>query len=88
MFIAGPAKRNVIEGPNEAPFLYIPANNGRIMQLHTASKVPASEEVMYALAFEISAPKYLAMVSLFTKANIAPAMKNAGNRQFKRLNSR
>ena len=38
--IAGPEKRNAVAGPMPAPFFSIPANMGRIVQLHTASIVP------------------------------------------------
>ena len=40
ILIAGPEKRNVIAGPSPAPLFLIPANNGRIVQLQTASIAP------------------------------------------------
>ena len=36
----GPANRKVIAGPNPAPFFHIPANSGRMVQLHTSMISP------------------------------------------------
>lgn len=39
-FMAGPEKRKTEAGPMPAPLLDIPADMGKIVQLHTASIVP------------------------------------------------
>ena len=39
-FMAGPEKRKAVAGPIPAPLFWIPANMGRIVQLHTARIVP------------------------------------------------
>ena len=36
----GPANRNVMAGPNPAPFFQMPANSGRMVQLHTSIMSP------------------------------------------------
>ena len=41
--IAGPAYRNVIAGPSPLPLFFIPANSGRIVQLHTARTIPDTD---------------------------------------------
>ncbi len=41
MLAAGAKNRNVIAGPMPAPFLWMPANSGTIVQEHTASSDPA-----------------------------------------------
>ena len=38
--MAGPEKRKAVAGPIPAPFFSIPANIGRMVQLHTARIVP------------------------------------------------
>ena len=43
ILIPGPAKRKVVAGPSPPPFLYMPVNRGRMVQLHTARTIPEIE---------------------------------------------
>ncbi len=45
MLMAGPAKRNVVAGPMPLPFLRMPANIGRMVQLQTARIVPDTDAI-------------------------------------------
>ena len=40
ILIAGPEYRNAMAGPNPAPRLYMPVNNGRMVHEHTAKILP------------------------------------------------
>ncbi len=44
MFVAGAVYRKAIAGPMPAPFFFIPANNGSMVQEHTASNKPATTD--------------------------------------------
>ena len=79
--MAGPEKRNVVAGPIPAPRLYIPVNNGRTVQLHTARMAPETDAIEYEIYFFVCAPKYFKIDCFETNTAIAPAMKNAGIKQ-------
>ena len=59
---------------------WIPANSGTIVQEHTASSEPAAAAAGYATAGEVLRPSQRVMAGFGISADIAPAMKKAGNR--------
>jgi len=59
----------------------MPANIGRIVQLHTARTVPDTDAIPYDVVFFVSGLKYFRIASFWMKAAMAPAIKNAGMRQ-------
>jgi hypothetical protein len=63
--------------------LYIPANNGNTVQLHTASMVPDTAATEYEIYFGASAPKSFNTDSLENSDAIAPAKKNAGTKHMR-----
>jgi len=82
-FVAGAVYRKAIAGPIPAPFFFIPANKGKIVQEQTAKSKPATTEIGYAIYFGEFLPRYLRIFSFGNIVAIAPAIKKAGTKQVK-----